>query len=72
MADATVLDFEYEAHVSPVADADRAALLANPGFGKIFTDHMAVIRYSAEKGWHDARIEPRRAKRLREKPAPGV
>ena len=60
MEDATVLDFEFEAHANPVAVADRAALLANPGFGKIFTDHMAVIRYSADKGWHDARIEPRR------------
>ncbi|MDT8758617.1 branched-chain amino acid aminotransferase [Sphingomonas psychrotolerans] len=60
MEDATVLDFEFEAHASPVAVADRAALLANPGFGKIFTDHMAVIRYTAGKGWHDARIEPRR------------
>ena len=60
MEDATVLDFEFEAHARPVAVADRAALLANPGFGKIFTDHMAVIRYTAGKGWHDARIEPRR------------
>jgi len=60
MQDATILDFEFEAHASPVAEADRAALLANPGFGKIFTDHMAVIRYTAGKGWHDARIEPRR------------
>jgi branched-chain amino acid aminotransferase len=59
MQDATVLDFEFEAHTNPVAEADRAALLANPGFGKIFTDHMAVIRYSADKGWHDARIQPR-------------
>jgi branched-chain amino acid aminotransferase len=60
MQDATILDFEFEAHASPVAEADRAALLANPGFGKIFTDHMAVIRYTAGQGWHDARIEPRR------------
>jgi branched-chain amino acid aminotransferase len=60
MEDATILDFEFEAHASPVAAADRAALLANPGFGKIFTDHMAVIRYTAGTGWHDARIEPRR------------
>ncbi|AQR75346.1 branched-chain amino acid aminotransferase [Sphingomonas sp. LM7] len=59
MQDATILDFEFEAHTSPVAVADRAALLANPGFGKIFTDHMAVIRYHADKGWHDARIQPR-------------
>ncbi|MDO5642985.1 MAG: branched-chain amino acid aminotransferase, partial [Paracoccus sp. (in: a-proteobacteria)] len=37
----------------------RAAMLANPGFGKYLTDHMVTIRYSAEKGWHDARLGPR-------------
>ena len=28
------------------------------GFGKIFTDHMFVMDYCPEKGWHDARIVP--------------
>ena len=28
------------------------------GFGKYFTDHMFVMDYSVEKGWHDARIIP--------------
>lgn len=28
------------------------------GFGKIFTDHMFVMNYTAGKGWHDARIVP--------------
>lgn len=28
------------------------------GFGKYFTDHMFVMDYSEEKGWHDARIIP--------------
>lgn len=28
------------------------------GFGKIFTDHMFIMDYSAEEGWHDARIVP--------------
>ncbi len=28
------------------------------GFGKIFTDHMLLIDYDANRGWHDARIEP--------------
>jgi len=59
MEDATILDFEFEAHTNPIAPADRAALLANPGFGKVFTDHMVVIRYSADRGWHDARVQPR-------------
>lgn len=28
------------------------------GFGKVFTDHMFLMDYSVEKGWHDARIVP--------------
>ena len=28
------------------------------GFGKVFTDRMFVMDYSADKGWHDARIVP--------------
>ncbi len=30
----------------------------NLGFGKYFTDHMFLMDYSAEQGWHDARIVP--------------
>lgn len=28
------------------------------GFGKIFTDHMFMMDYTAGEGWHDARIVP--------------
>ncbi len=28
------------------------------GFGKIFTDHMFIMEYTPEDGWHNARIEP--------------
>ena len=28
------------------------------GFGKHFTDHMFIMDYSREEGWHDARIVP--------------
>lgn len=28
------------------------------GFGKVFTDHMFLMEYNTEKGWHDARIVP--------------
>ena len=28
------------------------------GFGKVFTDHMFIMDYSKEEGWHDARIVP--------------
>ena len=43
----------------PVSAAERAALLANPGFGRVFTDHMVTIRYADGKGWYDARVEAR-------------
>ncbi len=28
------------------------------GFGKVFTDHMLLVDYSVDEGWHDARIVP--------------
>ncbi|HEU4421231.1 MAG TPA: branched-chain amino acid aminotransferase [Pilimelia sp.] len=53
------LDFEIRPNSQPVSAAERAALLANPGFGRIFTDHMVTIRYADGKGWYDARVEAR-------------
>ena len=28
------------------------------GFGNYFTDHMFLMDYSEDRGWHDARIVP--------------
>ena len=53
------LQFVHHPHPSPVAADQRAALLKNPGFGRVFSDHMVTIRYHESQGWHDARIEPR-------------
>ena len=39
--------------------AEHADIMAEPGFGKHFTDHMVTIRYSEGKGWYDARVEAR-------------
>ncbi len=47
------------AHPSPTSASARAALLENPGFGKIFTDHMVTVRWTAAKGWHDAQVRAR-------------
>ena len=30
----------------------------NLGFGRYFTDHMFIMDYDPEKGWHDPRIVP--------------
>jgi branched-chain amino acid aminotransferase len=51
--------FPFEANPNPVEAADRAARLVDPGFGRVFTDHMVTIRYSDAKGWHDAKVGPR-------------
>jgi len=53
------LAFVRTPHPSPVDVNERARLLENPGFGRVFTDHMVTIRYNEAEGWHDARIEPR-------------
>ncbi|GAA2672108.1 branched-chain amino acid aminotransferase [Actinoplanes palleronii] len=53
------LDFEIRPNPAPVSDADRAAMLANPGFGRIFTDHMVTVRYADGKGWYEPRVEAR-------------
>jgi branched-chain amino acid aminotransferase len=49
----------FEPNSSPVDAAERARLLADPGFGRVFTDHMVMIRYVEGKGWHDAKITAR-------------
>jgi branched-chain amino acid aminotransferase len=55
----TVGAFPFEANPNPVDPARRAELLTDPGFGRVFTDHMVTIRYSEGKGWHDAKVGPR-------------
>src|SRR4051812_4903869 len=55
------LSFAFEQSAAPMPVQERAALLENPGFGRIFTDHMVTIRYKEGQGWHDAKVHPRRA-----------
>ena len=56
----TILKFDIQPAASPVSEADRTAKLKDPGFGRVFTDHMAVIRYAqAQQGWHSPRVEAR-------------
>jgi branched-chain amino acid aminotransferase len=43
---------------TPVADDRLAEVLADPGFGNHFTDHMLLVEWTPERGWHDARITP--------------
>ena len=52
----TSLEISVRPTGTPV-DGDRLAeILASPGFGVHFTDHMYVAEWTPEQGWHDARV----------------
>jgi branched-chain amino acid aminotransferase len=53
MSDLTI---ELAPSTSPRTAEERAALLQDPGFGQVFTDHMVSASYSREEGWHGARL----------------
>ena len=50
------LDISIVPSAHPRTDAEVAEILANPGFGIHFTDHMLTVEWTPESGWHDARI----------------
>jgi branched-chain amino acid aminotransferase len=52
--------FEFAVTVNEAArsEAEREDVMANPGFGKHFTDHMVDICWSAKGGWHRPRVQP--------------
>ncbi|MDK1476096.1 branched-chain amino acid aminotransferase [Streptomyces sp. 549] len=52
------ITFDLKPSSRPLADAEREAALADPGFGRHFTDHMVTIRWTEGRGWHDAQLEP--------------
>jgi branched-chain amino acid aminotransferase len=47
-------------NTAPTSAEDRSRLMQDPGFGRVFTDHMATIRWTVAEGWHDAKIEARK------------
>ena len=53
------MTFAVIPHSSPMSPDQRAALLENPGFGRIFTDHMVTLKWTADRGWHDGKVAAR-------------
>jgi branched-chain amino acid aminotransferase len=53
------ITFSRKPTSKPVSTAARAELLKDPGFGRVFTDHMVTIRWTKDRGWHDAQVGPR-------------
>jgi branched-chain amino acid aminotransferase len=60
MTDSATTDVAFALHPArnPVPAAERERLLADPGFGRIFTDHMVTARWAADRGWYDGQLEP--------------
>ncbi|MDQ4085334.1 MAG: branched-chain amino acid aminotransferase [Actinomycetota bacterium] len=40
----------------PASQKRRAEILADPGFGHHFTDHMLTATWTPQEGWHDAQL----------------
>lgn len=54
----TTPTIELKPSSTPLSDAEREAILANPGFGRYFTDHMVIIKWTEGRGWHDGQLVP--------------
>ncbi|MFT4009364.1 MAG: branched-chain amino acid aminotransferase [Nocardioidaceae bacterium] len=50
------MDIAVSLRPDPTSEERLAEVLANPGFGSNFTDHMLSVEWTPEQGWHDARI----------------
>ena len=51
-------DYAVTPHPSPRTEDDLSAILAAPGFGEVFTDHMVDLCWSERGGWHRPRVQP--------------
>ncbi len=54
---APALEFSTMLTSNPVAPERRSEILANPGFGTNFSDHMVTATWTPD-GWHDAGLRP--------------
>ena len=52
------LKFTVERTAHPASAAQRDRVLADPGFGRFYTDHMISVLYTRDDGWHDAKVLP--------------
>ena len=56
MSAAQTSTFAIHPNPAPVAAEVRAGLLREPGFGRVFSDHMVTIRWTQDGGWQDAQL----------------
>lgn len=48
--------FDISPTTTPTSPERRAEILADAGFGRYFSDHMAQVTWSQDQGWHDAKL----------------
>lgn len=56
MSTVTGIQFKVSPSNRRVPAAERDQRLVNPGFGRVFTDHLVSITWNSERGWHDAEL----------------
>ncbi len=52
------MEIRTTASTAAVSEERLAEILASPGFGLHFTDHMLTLEWAPDAGWHHGRIEP--------------
>jgi branched-chain amino acid aminotransferase len=52
------LEFSTTMSQNPVPAQRRTEILAEPGFGRWFTDHMVTAVWTPDAGWHDGEVRP--------------
>jgi len=58
MTDTALISFDRNLVESRLSAVERAARVADPVFGTVFTEHMVTVRFTEGEGWHSARIDP--------------
>ncbi|YAL84212.1 branched-chain amino acid aminotransferase [Dermacoccaceae bacterium W4C1] len=53
----STLTFSINPRPDRLPEGQRLEALADPGFGKVFTDHMVVATWTEGQGWHDAKVQ---------------
>ncbi|MDY3127302.1 MAG: branched-chain amino acid aminotransferase [Corynebacterium sp.] len=54
----TSLTYSISHTQNPTSPEKLEEILAKPGFGRFFTDHMVTIDWNEEEGWHNAQVLP--------------
>jgi branched-chain amino acid aminotransferase len=58
MTDSGTFTARFERNPAALSDSLREGILADPGFGQYFTDHMFLAKWTPEDGWDHPRVVP--------------